>query len=75
MRREGLRLDVRSAVTRLEDGSQDGWRPIVVEWTGEGLVDPGLVAGAGRLVMTVARDAGRAAADARAHMSRSNSAR
>ena len=55
VRREGLRLDVRSAVTRLEDGSQDGWRPIVVEWTGGGLVTRGWWREESQFVMAVAR--------------------
>jgi 4'-phosphopantetheinyl transferase len=38
VRREGLRLDVRSAVTRLSAGPpDDGWQPLTVEWTREGI--------------------------------------
>jgi 4'-phosphopantetheinyl transferase len=36
VRREGLRLDVRSAVTRLGDGpAVGGWRPLSVDWVRE----------------------------------------
>jgi 4'-phosphopantetheinyl transferase len=55
VRREGLRLDVRSAVTRLEDSSQDGWRRISVEWTGEGLLTRGWWREESPFVMVVAR--------------------
>ena len=41
VRREGLRLDVRSAVTRLEDREVDGWRALTVVWTAEQLVTRG----------------------------------
>jgi 4'-phosphopantetheinyl transferase len=35
VRREGLRLDVRQAVTELHDAAQpDGWRRLSVRWTG-----------------------------------------
>jgi 4'-phosphopantetheinyl transferase len=30
--REGLRLDVRAAVTRLDRGASGGWRPLTVTW-------------------------------------------
>jgi 4'-phosphopantetheinyl transferase len=38
VRREGLRLDVRSAVTHLGGGNGDtaGWRPLTVDWEAEG---------------------------------------
>src|SRR4029079_4648961 len=55
VRREGLRLDVRSAVTRLEDESHVGWRPSAFEWTGEGLVTRGWWREESQFVMAVAR--------------------
>jgi 4'-phosphopantetheinyl transferase len=70
--REGLRLDVRSAVTRLDEGAGvDGWRPLTVAWP------DGEIHGWWRIqrgfVMTVA-GAGPASAPP-VHISRSNSAR
>jgi 4'-phosphopantetheinyl transferase len=42
VRREGLRLDVRAAVTRLDGREHDGWRGLTVTWTREeGLVTHG----------------------------------
>ncbi len=42
VRREGLRLDVRSAVMRpCAGGETDGWRPLAVDWTREGSSTPG----------------------------------
>ncbi len=42
VRREGLRLDVRSAVASLPDGpAEDGWRPLLVDWTREGIATRG----------------------------------
>jgi 4'-phosphopantetheinyl transferase EntD len=41
VRREGLRLDVRSAVTRLDGLEVDGWRALTVSWTAERLVTRG----------------------------------
>jgi hypothetical protein len=39
VRREGLRLDVRDAATRLGDGGEGpgGWIPLAVSWRGEDL--------------------------------------
>jgi 4'-phosphopantetheinyl transferase len=56
VRRAGLRLDVRSAVTRLEPGGAAGdrWRPLAVEWTGERLVTRGWWRYEDGFVMTVA---------------------
>jgi 4'-phosphopantetheinyl transferase len=54
VRREGLRLDVRSAVTRFEAGIADGeWRPLVVEWAGETLCTHGWWRVHAGFVMTV----------------------
>jgi 4'-phosphopantetheinyl transferase len=54
VRREGLRLDVRAAVTRLPAGDADGWRPWIVEWAGEGLVTRGWWREAHNFVLAVA---------------------
>src|SRR4051812_45242529 len=56
VRREGLRLDVRSAVTRFEAGGADGrWRPLVVEWAGEELRTRGWWRVHDGFVMTIAQ--------------------
>jgi 4'-phosphopantetheinyl transferase len=55
VRREGLRLDVRSAVTRI--GGQSivaGWSPLFVEWAGETLCTRGWWRVDAGFVMTVA---------------------
>jgi 4'-phosphopantetheinyl transferase len=54
VRREGLRLDVRSAVTRLEPREADGWRALAVEWTDGTPVTRGWWRAADGFVMTVA---------------------
>ena len=55
VRREGLRLDVRSAVTRLsEEPVVDGWRPLTVDWTREGRATAGWWRAESDWVMTVA---------------------
>jgi 4'-phosphopantetheinyl transferase len=56
VRREGLRLDVRSAVTRIEGGRDivGGWSPLVVEWAGETLCTRGWWRVDAGFVMTVA---------------------
>jgi 4'-phosphopantetheinyl transferase len=74
LRREGLRLDVRAAVTRLEDGDAGGWRPWVVEWAGEALVTRGWWREQGGFVLAVASEPATGLAPP-CHMSRSNSAR
>jgi 4'-phosphopantetheinyl transferase len=57
VRREGLRLDVRAAVTRLPEGPpHDGWRPLVVDWTREGLQTRGWWRSEDGWVMAVAAD-------------------
>jgi 4'-phosphopantetheinyl transferase len=53
VRREGLRLDLRSAVTRLEAGEADGWRSLVVEWADGAPVTRGWWRAEHRFVMTV----------------------
>ena len=57
VRREGLRLDVRAAVTRLETVMpRDGWRPLAVEWADDGTITRGWWREQDGFVMTVARD-------------------
>jgi 4'-phosphopantetheinyl transferase len=73
VRREGLRLDVRAALTRLEDGDAGGWRPWVVEWAGEALFTHGWWREHGGFVMAVAGEP--PAPVPERHISRSNSAR
>jgi 4'-phosphopantetheinyl transferase len=55
VRREGLRLDVRHAVTRLRDEAPvDGWQALVVEWVREGRATSGWWRAAGGWVLCVA---------------------
>ena len=76
VRREGLRLDVRAAVTRLRGGAAvDGWQPLVVDWTREGVATHGWWRVDGAYVMTVASSPS-APAPRRLHqISRSSSSR
>ena len=54
VRRDGLRLDVRAAVTSLPASTVvDGWRPLAVHWTREGLLTHGWWRADDRYVMTV----------------------
>ena len=55
--REGLRLDLRQAVTRLRDEEAGGWRALVVEWR-EGPSTRGWWRESDGYVMTVAREPG-----------------
>jgi 4'-phosphopantetheinyl transferase len=72
VRRAGLRLDVRSAVTRLGDGAAvDGWRPLTVDWAGEDLVTAGWWRMEPGWVLALAAEPGAAPVQ----ISRSNSAR
>ena len=54
VRREGLRLDVRAAVTRLEDREAEGWRGLAVEWADGTPVTTGWWRASDGFVMTVA---------------------
>jgi 4'-phosphopantetheinyl transferase len=73
VRRAGLRLDVRRAVARLASGDGvAGWRPLVVDWTREGLTTPGWWRVEPGWVMVVAAAP---AAPPPAQISRSSSAR
>ena len=55
VRREGLRLDVRAAVTRVGEGQDvTGWRPLSVFWAGENLTTRGWWRVDAGCVMTVA---------------------
>jgi 4'-phosphopantetheinyl transferase len=59
VRREGLRLDVRHAVaTPGQEPASDGWRPVTVEWTAEGLVTNGWWREQDGYVLTVATEPG-----------------
>jgi 4'-phosphopantetheinyl transferase len=55
VRREGLRLDVRSAITRLHpDPAVDGWQALAVEWVREGFSTRGWWRDLDGFVLTVA---------------------
>jgi 4'-phosphopantetheinyl transferase len=54
VRRAGLRLDVRAAVTSVEDERREGWQRLAVHWSDEELVTRGWWRVEGSFVMTVA---------------------
>ncbi len=55
VRREGLRLDVRAAVVSLPDApAAGGWRPLLVDWTREGVATRGWWRTEDGFVMTLA---------------------
>jgi 4'-phosphopantetheinyl transferase len=58
VRRQGLRLDVRAAVTRLEDREVAGWRGLAVEWMDGAPATRGWWRTADGFVMTVAATPG-----------------